>query len=81
MPCVSTGAAGSPAGRELAEKEARPSCWDQRILAAQKALWTSWKVKQAGKLLNILGQSSDSTRLNFTIGLGHVEMSVTAITR
>jgi len=27
------------------------------------------------------GQSSDSTRLNFTIGLGHVEMSVTAITR
>ena len=27
------------------------------------------------------GQSSDSTRLNFTIGLGHVEMSVTAIIR
>jgi hypothetical protein len=81
MPCVSTGAAGSLAGRELAEKEARPSCWDQKILAAQKALWTSWKVKQAGKLLTILGQSSDSSRLNFTIGLGHVEMSVTAITR
>ena len=36
MPCVSSGAAGSLAGRELAEKEARPSCGDAEDFGGTK---------------------------------------------